>query len=591
MFNKNNFCHVASNNRNEQKAGIFVYKTTDNLATITASGYFNEKIIDINLHDFIIHEWHDPADRTKVKYNLLCVTERTLDNVGTTVVKSDWEIEIENTLDELAEYIDQTFVRIDGASIMTGTLKTRQQSTGYTELHDGNPCGINHRNSAGQIDASFTCFPDQIWKVRVGTALGAGAYEFGNDSFRATNGGQNLGTSYYKWKNIFAEKINNGGDLLIPATSGTLATTTDVENAANAGTQLYRTGVWYAKMDSATQIPAEAEQEGRNYADFSQVDVNNRPIIVVYEYTNGAWTEADRITPPNSYNGYVTVTSKIWDIPEQQNQQGGQVLWSYTEETFTPYPRIVSTNNITITDSIFTNGTVSNTDLENVTTTMPQTPSNDAVVNKAYVDALVAAAVGTYLPDLFDFKWKDYTMTRAGWTRSDGNWKNSDEAYTHLYNDITGITATTETIAGTTITYYRATDGHKVVMADQETNVDAIYASTGIAWYYILDTENHRFKLPRTKFAFAGNRGNPGDYIAPTLPNVKATFGMNGSWTTSSGAVTRSGQGNEPHGWDGKYTTRVLFDFDASRSSEIYQNNATVQQAATDMYLYMYIGQ
>ena len=34
-------------------------------------------------------------------------------------------------------------------------------------------------------------------------------------------------------------------------------------------------------------------------------------------------------------------------------------------------------------------------------------------------------------------------------------------------------------------------------MPDQETAVAAIYAESGVAWYYILDTTNTRFKLPR----------------------------------------------------------------------------------------------
>ena len=57
----------------------------------------------------------------------------------------------------------------------------------------------------------------------------------------------------------------------------------------------------------------------------------------------------------------------------------------------------------------------------------------------------------------------------------------------------------TETVAGVTITYYPAPDGHKIVMPDQESNVMAIYAATGDAWYYILDTTNQRFKLPRRR--------------------------------------------------------------------------------------------
>ena len=85
MFNKSSFCHIASNNRNEQKGSVFIYKTTDTLAQVTQSGYFNEKLIDINVHDLIIHVQYDPVART-LKKSVLIVTERTLDNVETTPI-------------------------------------------------------------------------------------------------------------------------------------------------------------------------------------------------------------------------------------------------------------------------------------------------------------------------------------------------------------------------------------------------------------------------------------------------------------------------------------------------------------------------
>lgn len=88
MFKRSNFCHVASNNRNNVKAGLFVYRTTDDLATVTTSGYFNEMIIDINLHDIIIHEKVDATDSTKISVNTLCVTSKTLDNITTKAVNS-----------------------------------------------------------------------------------------------------------------------------------------------------------------------------------------------------------------------------------------------------------------------------------------------------------------------------------------------------------------------------------------------------------------------------------------------------------------------------------------------------------------------
>lgn len=54
-----------------------------------------------------------------------------------------------------------------------------------------------------------------------------------------------------------------------------------------------------------------------------------------------------------------------------------------------------------------------------------------------------------------------------------------------------------ETINGITIRSFIASDGHKICLADEETDVDAVYNATGESWYYILDTTNQRFKLPR----------------------------------------------------------------------------------------------
>lgn len=61
------------------------------------------------------------------------------------------------------------------------------------------------------------------------------------------------------------------------------------------------------------------------------------------------------------------------------------------------------------------------------------------------------------------------------------------------------LTIKTNTIGDITISYYQAEDGHKICLPDQESNISALYEATGVAWYYILDTENKQFKLPRSK--------------------------------------------------------------------------------------------
>ena len=198
----------------------------------------------------------------------------------------------------------------------------------------------------------------------------------------------------------------------------------------------------------------------------------------------------------------------------------------------------------------------------------------------------------TVNPDLFDFKWADHILNDISWVRADTfSWQDGNfytALYNHLSADANGKTPQTETISGVTITYYLADDGHKVVGPNEESNVVAIYNATGVAWYYILDEINHRFKLPRTKFGFTGMRNGVGKYVAPGLPdhthNIKyrqndATgYHANGTYI--------------PHLWTSGYTYRgdTPATKGASETNPIYGASTTVQPPATQMYLYFYAG-
>lgn len=142
------------------------------------------------------------------------------------------------------------------------------------------------------------------------------------------------------------------------------------------------------------------------------------------------------------------------------------------------------------------------------------------------------------------------------------------------------VTPTTETIAGTTITYYLADDGHKICLANQETNVQNIYIATGVAWYYILDTGNTRFKLPRTEYAFVGLRDAVGKYVPESLPDGEATLQM----YAEDGATIN-------HIADGGNNTGSTVSIKLSDFNSVFQTNAPVQQRSTQMYLYFYVGQ
>lgn len=191
--------------------------------------------------------------------------------------------------------------------------------------------------------------------------------------------------------------------------------------------------------------------------------------------------------------------------------------------------------------------------------------------------------------------WFDHIVNDISWLRSDTfAWQSGDvytAVYNHLVNDISGKTAISENVGGVTISYYLADDGHKITT--DETSVANIYTATGVAWYYILDTTNHRFKLPRTKFGFTGLRSSVGKYVPESLPNITGAMTPNGAYTGLRGTNASGAFGilNGVNGLAGESLNNTKgFDFDASRSSSTYQDNAPVQERATQMYLYFYVG-
>ena len=213
------------------------------------------------------------------------------------------------------------------------------------------------------------------------------------------------------------------------------------------------------------------------------------------------------------------------------------------------------------------------------------------------------AGAKQYHPDLFDFKWADHILNDVQWLRADTfSWQSGavyQAAYQHLADDIDGKILQSETIGTTTIQFYLADDGHKICPASEANNVAAIYTDKGVAWYYIIDTANQRFKLPRTKFAFVGLRDTVGNYIGAGLPNITGQF-RNYGWGTSlfvdvetQGALYRSGTARGIATTISGSTGSAYKDglsIDASLSSNVYGASDTVQPRATEMYLYFYVG-
>lgn len=205
-----------------------------------------------------------------------------------------------------------------------------------------------------------------------------------------------------------------------------------------------------------------------------------------------------------------------------------------------------------------------------------------------------------------------------GYTYNDASTIEDFECYKSL-------SISSDVIGNITIQYYRTQDGKKIANVDQMANIESLYNNTGVAWYYIIDTTNQRFKLPRTKWGFVGSRNSVGGYIEAGLPTL--TTNSTGNHTHTRGTMNITGKfGIEVYGQDvgwnnavtdsgafyrvdgigdngtGSATGKGGVGFDASRSwtGSTSSNGAhshtiagtadTVQQRATQMYLYFYLG-
>ena len=195
--------------------------------------------------------------------------------------------------------------------------------------------------------------------------------------------------------------------------------------------------------------------------------------------------------------------------------------------------------------------------------------------------------------NLFDCKWADHILNNISWLRADTfSWQSGDvyvAAYQHLTEEFASVTEWSyETVGGVYIGYKLMPDGHKITDASSEQYVQAIYEATGVAWYYILDTTNRQFKLPRTKWGFTGIRNGVGGYVEAGLPNITGQSNVWGS-NSESGALKTTITGTAGLGGS-IYSVVGNIGLDASKSNAIYGNSDTVQPRATQMYLYFYVG-
>jgi len=578
------FCCIGAELKDEiagslKSSRIFMYRAAESqtISDMLVDGFFNEAD-DLRVNDLIL--LYCPEKTRAFTYAKVSSVAGGV--VKTTTVNIDpQDILIDTTgysnisgsnLKQVLDSIDAEFskyVKKDGSSIMTGPLKFIAGSySGAIAGGLGDGIEIYKINSSGTIQTEVA------------------SLTLTNGFIPGSTNTISVGSNALKWKNLYLAgtayitKINNGFDIAVPVTNSadTLALKSQVDLAANSGSQLYSTGVWYAKMYAATVVPTGAEYDGRNYADFSQVDSDNNPVIKIYTGASGAWTLTETITPPANYNGYITVTSKIWDILEQSGQQGGKVLWDYVHKTFTPYPQIISFESINITG--------------NSTVVMPASPTNNNIVNKGYVDNAVSSSifpVGGIIPF-------GGSTAPAGWLLCDGSTV-LQSTYSNLFAVIGGAYSNgiyAWDVSGTK--YYTNVDAADLQVGDTIYDgngdpYDTVASSSGstmtgdLGDTFTRDSGSDKttFNLPNYSDCFVQG-GTPGTTHSAGLPNITGWGQLNDdiAFQNAGGALYLSNSYARDVASNRSGSQNHNINLDASRSSSIYGNSNTVQPKSVE---------
>lgn len=147
--------------------------------------------------------------------------------------------------------------------------------------------------------------------------------------------------------NSLKTKATKATDFMTPLTNTNKgATNAEVENlkqlidtAAASGNLIG--SFWFGKSDPDFTAPAPT-LVGQNYFDFT----NNTPYTANSDLSG--WTAGEPIPAP-TVDSQIQITSKFWNIPEQDGQQGGIAYWSHLQSKWSYAPRIISFDNPQLT--------------------------------------------------------------------------------------------------------------------------------------------------------------------------------------------------------------------------------------------------
>ena len=140
----------------------------------------------------------------------------------------------------------------------------------------------------------------------------------------------------------------------------------------------------------------------------------------------------------------------------------------------------------------------------------------------------------------------------------------------------------------------KATDGRYIADIAQKTTIDELFNTTGVADFYILDSANNQFYLPRNKWfhQHTDSAEYVNNYNAPGLPNITGWFRLCGTEKVAitSGAFVAGSVNEGMYGQGHENGLNPRVDFNASYSNSIYGSSTTVQPPSSNKLLYYKVG-
>lgn len=151
------------------------------------------------------------------------------------------------------------------------------------------------------------------------------------------------------------------------------------ERAATSG--VTKGSYWFGKTSANFTVPNPTLPE-QNYIDFTTLNTYSAKSDL------SGWTQTGTFVPPAGIDFTILITSKFWDIPEQDGQQGGWAQYNHTDDEWSWWPKIISFKDAALTG----------------TPTAPTPPTENSstqIATTAFVSTAVSTAVSNILSNVY----------------------------------------------------------------------------------------------------------------------------------------------------------------------------------------------